>query len=150
MSFFSDHIDTLFPFVACAFIAGVAWFIQSLRIDRIQAEHAAYVAQVEVNAVETELAKLAKETYWKEEVANAELEAEKRLAKVQADLRAAHAAAGKLRGTVSALQSSLADAPPERPSLSQPLPAESYLERARDDIQTWRIRLNAMPPTSEP
>jgi chromosome condensin MukBEF ATPase and DNA-binding subunit MukB len=110
MNFFSDWIDTLFPFVMVAFVSVATWFIQELRIDRIEAEHAAYVAQAEAHAAETELAKLAKETYWKEEVANAQLEAEKRIAAVQADLRTAHAAAVRLRGDVSALQSRLASA----------------------------------------
>jgi hypothetical protein len=112
MNLSSDFIEfAAFPLLCALIGAGGAWWIQSLDIRRIQAEHAAYVAQAEANAAETELAKLEKETYWKEEVANAQLEAEKRLAKVQADLRAAHAATGKLRGTVSALQSRLANAP---------------------------------------
>ena len=36
-------------------------------------------------------------------------------------------------------------APPVMPQLSEPLPSRSYLDSARDDIQTWRKKLNATP-----
>jgi hypothetical protein len=111
MNFSSEFVEAFIPYALSALIAALfVWWVQELHIDRIEAEHAAYVAQAEAHAAETELAKLAKETYWKEDVAHAELEANKRIAKTEADLRAAHAAAGKLRGDVSALQSRLASA----------------------------------------
>jgi hypothetical protein len=111
MNLSSEFFELACAGTLCALLGALAaWHVQGLRIDRIEAEHAAYVAQVEANAAETELAKLAKETYWKEEVANAELEANKRIAKTEAELRTATAAAGKLRNTVSALQSHLASA----------------------------------------
>lgn len=40
--------------------------------------------------------------------------------------------------------------PPVRPSISTPLPQQSYLEIAQRDIQNWRARLLATPLTSKP
>ena len=38
---------------------------------------------------------------------------------------------------------------PVRPSISTPLPQQSYLESAQRDIQSWRSRLQATPAMSE-
>lgn len=37
---------------------------------------------------------------------------------------------------------------PARPSISTPLPQQSYLESAQRDIQSWRARLQATPAMS--
>lgn len=39
---------------------------------------------------------------------------------------------------------------PDPPPLMQPPPSGSYLEHALKNIETWRIKLTAMPVTSEP
>lgn len=39
---------------------------------------------------------------------------------------------------------------PVRPSISTPLPQQSYSITAHDDIQTWRKRLQATPLMSKP
>ena len=39
---------------------------------------------------------------------------------------------------------------PVRPSISTPLPQQSYLESAQRDIQNWRARLQATPAMSKP
>jgi predicted Holliday junction resolvase-like endonuclease len=108
MNLFSEFASWI-PLISVLVLSAGIW-VQSARIDTLKDEHAAYVVQVEANAAQAEQAKLEKETYWKEEVAHAQREAEKRIAKVQADLRSAHVAVGKLRNTVSALQSRLANA----------------------------------------
>ena len=38
---------------------------------------------------------------------------------------------------------------PVRPSISTPLPQQSYLESAQRDIQNWRARLQATPAMSK-
>ncbi|OUL98533.1 hypothetical protein A8M77_30905 [Variovorax sp. JS1663] len=39
---------------------------------------------------------------------------------------------------------------PERPALSQPIPSQTYSERAQQKFKTWREQLTATPQTSKP
>ena len=99
-----------------AFVAGfalggtAAWYAQGIRLDSARAEHARYVAESERNAAAAERVAAQRERQWVKEKEDAQKESEVRLAKVQADLTATTASAGKLRNTISTLRTRLATA----------------------------------------
>jgi vacuolar-type H+-ATPase subunit I/STV1 len=90
----------------------LAWSVQGLRLDALRAEHEAYVAQAQANAVLAEQARSETETRWKQEVENAEREAQERLAQAEKERADLARAAQRLRDDVAALRKRLADAPP--------------------------------------
>ena len=116
MTLFYELIARFAPFLAASLAGALlgaagAWWVQSLKIDRLVAEHAAYVIEAEANAHLAEARRVAMETKWKQEVDDANAEAKEREKRLVSDLAAAHAAAERLRGDASALRTRLADAP---------------------------------------
>lgn len=98
-------------FVAGLALGGTAaWTVQGIRLDKAHAEHARYVAESERNAAAAQRALLDQKARWLKEKEDAQKESEVRLAKVQADLTATTASAGKLRNTISTLRTRLATA----------------------------------------
>lgn len=99
-----------------AFVAGAtsgssaAWYIQSIRLDKAEAVHARYVADVEKNAAESRRLELDKERFWTKGINDAESMARTKIEQARADRVAADRVAGELRDTVSTLRGYLADA----------------------------------------
>jgi hypothetical protein len=115
MTLFLELIARFAPFLTASLAGALlgaagAWWVQGLKLDKLAAEHAAYVAQTEANANLAEAKRVTMETKWKEAVENAKREADERARKSRAELAAANAAAERLRGDVSALRTRLADA----------------------------------------
>lgn len=106
----------LLALLAAAFLAGAtsggsaAWYIQSIRIEKVEAAHNKYVTEVEKNAAESRLLALDKERFWTKGVNDAESMARTKVEKARADRSAADRVAGELRDTVATLRGHLADA----------------------------------------
>ena len=104
----------LLALLAAAFVTGVtvgssaAWYIQSIRIDKAEAAHLRYAAEVEQNAVAAKRAALDKEGFWRQEIENARINAQSREARLKRDAANAQSAVVGLRNDISALRARLA------------------------------------------
>jgi hypothetical protein len=108
---------TLLGLAAVCFLAGVsgAWWVQGLRVMRVQNEFEAYRLVVEHAATESARRALEQQQKWDREKENARIEADQRQAVLRTHLAAAVADAVELRDTVATLRGYLADA--SRPAL---------------------------------
>jgi septal ring factor EnvC (AmiA/AmiB activator) len=116
MTLFLELIARFAPFLAASLAGALlgaagAWWVQSLKIDKLAAEHTAYVIEAEAFANLAEAKRVAMEIKWKQEVDDAKAEAKEREKQLVSDLDAATRAAERLRGDASALRTRLADAP---------------------------------------
>lgn len=98
--------------VAASFGFSAAWWLQGVRIERLEAQHLTYAAEVEANALKAKAAALMQEKQWIKEKEDAQKRADEREAKLRGDLSAAVSAAGGLRHTVAALRSRMSSATP--------------------------------------
>lgn len=112
----TEFLARLAPYLApvlagVVFGAAALWYVQGLKIDKLTAEHVAYVQRAEAHAAQAEVKRLETEAKWKEDAENAKRNAQEREKKLSSDLAAAARAADRLRNDVSALRERLADAP---------------------------------------
>ena len=107
----------LLALLAAAFVTGVtvgssaAWYIQSIRIDKVEAAHLRYAAEVEKNAIAAKRAALDKERFWIGEIENARINAQSREARLKRDVANAQSAVVGLRNDLGALRARLATSP---------------------------------------
>ena len=107
----------LLALLAAAFLAGAtvgssaAWYIQSVRIDKAEAAHLRYAAEVEQNAIAAKRAALDKERFWIGEIENARINAQSREARLKRDVANAQSAVVGLRNDLGALRARLATSP---------------------------------------
>ncbi len=106
----------LLALLAGAFLAGAtaggsaAWGMRSIRVDKAEAAHSRYAAEVEKNAAESRRLALDKERFWTKGMDDAESMARTKVEKARADRSAADRVAGELRDTVATLRGYLAEA----------------------------------------
>lgn len=89
--------------------SSAAWYIQSIRIDKAEAAHSRYAAEVEKNAAESRLLALDKERFWIKEVGDAQDKAAKREATLKTQLAATRRASDGLRDDLAALRAGIAE-----------------------------------------
>jgi len=138
MMFSSPAAAAVAAIAALCFFAG--WNAQGWRkqaqIGQIEARHAAQHAQ-------QQSALRAMESQFNEQMQTALLEANAREQALRADAAAAGTAAARLRTQLQQLRGELAST---GPPLREPIPQQSYSQRAHSDIQHWLHKLTDTPP----
>ena len=90
---------------------GIAWSLQGIRIDSLEASASRYRAEVELNAIAAKRAAMDRENHWRMEVENARINAQAREMRLKKDVAAAQSAVGGLRNDLATLRARLATSP---------------------------------------